>query len=146
IALGALAAVAGAAAVAVALGGGDDGPLQAGEVRGVARAFSRAYGREDGKALGRLLTANAVRVGTTDRQRGRAAVVAEYERQFAANRTRGYDLTDLRVTGGAVGRASGRYAVRRAGRPPITGELVLGVVRGSGGEPRIRLITSEPRS
>ena len=146
IALGALAAVAGAAAVAVALGGGDDGPLQAGEVRGVARAFSRAYGREDGKALGRLLTADAVRVGTTDRQRGRAAVVAEYERQFAANRTRGYDLTDLRVTGGAVGRASGRYAVRRAGRPPITGELVLGVVRGSGGEPRIRLITSEPRS
>jgi predicted Ser/Thr protein kinase len=147
VALAALAAAAGAAAVAVALGGGGrSGPLDAGEVRGAARAFARAYGHEDRRALSRMLTTDASRVGASDVQRGRSAVVAEYERQFAANRTRGYDLTGLQVSGGRVGRASGRYAVRRAGRPPITGELVLGVVRGAGGEPRIRLITSEPRA
>jgi Protein kinase domain len=145
-ALAALAAIAGAIAVAVALGGdAHGGPLRAGEVRSAARAFARAYGDEDRRALGRLLTRDATRVGTTDVQRGRAAVLAEYGRQFAANRTEGYDLTGVRATGGSVGRVSGRYAVRRAGRPPITGELVLGVVRGGGGEPRIRLITSEPR-
>jgi Protein kinase domain len=147
LALAALAAVAAAAAVAVALGGGDrSGPLAASEVRQTARAFARAYGDEDAKGLTRLLSTDATRVGTTDVQRGRAAVVAEYERQFAANRTRGYDLTGLDVSGGRVGRASGRYAVRRAGTGPITGDLVLGVVRGAGGEPRIRLITSEPRA
>ncbi len=146
-ALAVLAAVAGAIALAIALGGDRrSGPLDAGEVRGAARAFARAYGDEDRRALGRLLTRDATRVGTTDVQRGRGAVLAEYARQFAANRTQGYDLTGVQVSGGTVGRASGRYAVRRAGRPPITGELVLGVVRGAGGAPRVRLITSEPRA
>ncbi|MEA2249612.1 MAG: hypothetical protein QOH46_4141 [Solirubrobacteraceae bacterium] len=135
-----------AAVIAVVLssGGAPAGPLSAGEVGDVARAFAKAYANEDTSSLRRLLTPGVRRVGTVDVQRGRAAVVGEYRRQFATDTVQSYTLAGLRTDGGAVGRAEGRYTVTRGGRPPLAGHLVLGVVRRDG-EPRIDLIATEPR-
>jgi serine/threonine-protein kinase len=122
-----------------------DGPLSAGEVRGVAQSFATAYSDEDDAALRRLLTPGVRRYGTADVQRGRPAVVGEYHRQFAASAVQRYELQGMDATGGSVGRATGRYVVTRKGAPPITGRLVLGVVRRDG-KPAIDLIATEPRS
>jgi serine/threonine-protein kinase len=124
--------------------GSASGPLSSGEVEDVARAFARAYGDEDATALRRLLTPDVRRVGTDAKQSGRAAVVGEYARQFAAADVQSYDLESLKTTGGRVGRAEGRYTVKRRGRPALSGRVVLGVVR-RGGEPRIALIATEAR-
>jgi hypothetical protein len=124
--------------------GSATGPLSGGEVEDVARAFARAYGDEDERALRRLLTPGVRRVGTDAVQRGRAAVVGEYVRQFAAADVQSYELASLKATGGRVGRAEGRYTVKRRGRAPLGGRVVLGIVRRDG-EPRIDLIATEPR-
>ena len=126
-------------------GGTPTGPLSESEVGDIAQSFASAYTHEDERALRRLLTPEARRVGTGDVQNGRPAVVAEYRRQFAADAVASYTLADTHVTGGRVGRAEGRYTVLRRGRATLTGRLVLGVVRWRG-EPRIDLIATEPRS
>jgi hypothetical protein len=84
-----------------------------------------------------------VRVLPSGVARGRARVVREYESQFRAQDTQGYELDDLTVQGGRAGRASGSYRVERKGRQPIEGRIVLGVVRNRG-EPRIGLIAVTP--
>jgi protein kinase-like protein len=144
-----LAAALAAAAIIVALvtaraSRARTGPVGAGEVRSVAQAFARAYAREDEGALRRTLTPGVTRVSPTGVQRGRGAVVAEYVRQFKGYKTKGYTLRDLRAGGGDAGRASAGYTVTLAGRPAITGHLVLAVVRDDGAA-RIRLIAAEPR-
>jgi serine/threonine-protein kinase len=142
-------AVAGALAAAVALsplapgGTRPSGPVDDGEVRAVLTAFSDAFTNEDGAALARTLTRDAQRVTPGDRQEGRTAVTREYRRQFAANAFRVYELVDMDVDGGGVGRAEGRYRVERTGRPPITGRIVFSVVRERG-TPRIALIAATP--
>ena len=78
-------------------------------------------------------------------QRGRAGVVAAYRSQFRSQVTRAYKLGGLQIDAGSVGRAQARFRVERAGRPPITGIVVLGVERRRG-KPRIRLIATESRS
>jgi hypothetical protein len=83
------------------------------------------------------------RVTPADAQRGRAGVVREYRRQFAANPTERYVLEDLSVRPGPVGRASGRYVVSRRGREPITGRVAFGVQREQG-RPRVGLIAATP--
>ena len=75
--------------------------------------------------------------------RGRGRVVREYESQFRAQETQGYELEDLAVQGGRAGRASGGYRVEREGRRAIEGRIVLGVVRDRG-QPRIGLIAVTP--
>ena len=72
-------------------------------------------------------------------------MVGEYHRQFAASKVKEYALDQLKVTGGRVGRAEGRYTVTRAGAAPITGRLVLVVLRRDG-KPAIDMILSEPRA
>jgi serine/threonine-protein kinase len=124
--------------------GGRTGPLGAGEVEDVAQSFAKAYSDEDGAALRRLLTPGVKRVGTDAVQRGRAAVIAEYRRQFAAGTVVRYELADLKTTGGRVGRAEGRYTVTRRGLVPLSGRVVLGVVRRDG-EARIDLIATQAR-
>lgn len=124
-------------------GAGDE--LSAREVRGVVGAFARAYGREDVRALGRTLSPGVRRIAPGSSQEGRAAVLAEYRRQFAANAVRGYRVTGLAVRAGTVGRAEGLYTVPRAGGGPIAGRIVFGVAR-IGGKPRIALIAAEPRA
>jgi len=126
--------------------GTETGPLSAGEVRSAAQKFAAAYTDEDPDALRRVLTPNVRRYGTTaDVQRGRLAVVDTYRSQFAADDVQKYELSDLKATGGAAGRAEGRYTVTRQGAAPITGRIVFGVVRRDGAA-RIDLIATEPRA
>jgi serine/threonine-protein kinase len=150
LALGATVLVLAIPAVLVArlAGGGGDtptGPLAGGEVRSMAESFADAYTHEDDGALRRLLTPAVRRVSPSDVQRGRRAVVDEYHRQFAADAVQQYALSGLVVTGGRVGRAEGRYTVTRDGATPITGRLVLAIVRRNG-KPAIDLIATEPRA
>jgi Protein kinase domain len=121
------------------------GRLSDAEVRAAALGFASAYGNESVPALRRVLAPNVKRIVPGDSQIGRAAVIAEYRRQFAANDVRAYKLSDLEVRGGDAGRATGSYEVTRAGRAPITGDIVFGVVRQAG-TPRIALIAAEPTS
>ena len=118
-------------------------PVSASQVRDVARAFASAYAHEDSAALRRLLTSDVQRVTPGSRQAGRTAVVAAYRHQFADSATRGFAFTDLAVTGGAAGRASGRYRATYAGAPDVTGRLVLRVI-DDGGHTRIALIAATP--
>jgi hypothetical protein len=145
-------AVAGAAAWAVAgvlpsVGGGAgvrSGPLSEDEVREVADEFASAYGNEDVNALRATLARDVQRVLPSGVTNGRDGVVREYGRQFAAQATRSYDISDLKVGRGRAVRASGTYTVERDGRPPIHGDLVLGVVRENG-RPKIALIAATPK-
>ncbi len=143
----ALAAAGGAVGLILNSGGDgpDSGPLSTSEVRAAAEGFARAYSRESAAGLRRVLAPNVRRVVPGDSQVGRPAVVAEYQRQFATSDVRSYRLTDLKVQGGEAGRATGAYVVSRAGRPPITGHIVFGVVRQAG-RPKIALIAAEPTS
>jgi serine/threonine-protein kinase len=144
-----IAAVLGAVIAAVVLtassGGERTGPLRADEVAGVARSFARAYAHENAGAMERLMAGGVQRVSPSDVERGRRSVLAEYRRQFANDRIRGYRLGDLVAQGGRAGRASGRYVVTRAGRADITGKVAFGMERVRG-RPVIRLIATEPRS
>ena len=117
--------------------------MTATDVRDAVEAFATAYTREDADALSSLLARDVSRVTPSDAQRGRESVVREYRRQFAANPTERYVLTDLSVRPGAIGRASGRYVVSRSGRGPITGRVAFGVQREQG-RPRVGLIAATP--
>ena len=143
----AVAALGSAAALSGIADGGGSGdpaaPLSVDEVRDVAQDFAQAYEDEDGRALRRLLTPGVTRVLPTGVARGRGRVVREYESQFRAQETQGYELEDLAVQGGRAGRASGDYRVEREGRRAIEGRIVLGVVRDRG-QPRIGLIAVTP--
>jgi hypothetical protein len=142
------AAAAGVPADMPALGGGashPNAPLAGDDVRGAAEDFANAYEAEDGAALGKLLTGNVERVVPAGVARGRAEVVRQYQRQFRAQATTGYQLDDLVATGGRAGRASGRYRVERKGGDAIEGRIVFGVVRDHG-RPRIALIAITPSS
>ena len=146
IAVAALAAAGGV--VGLIVSASDDpgsGPLSDAEVSAAAQRFARAYGSESVPAMRRVLAPNVKRIIPGDSQVGRAAVIAEYRRQFAASDVRSYKLTHLEVRGGDAGRATGSYEVTRGGRPPITGDIVFGVVRQAG-TPRIALIAAEPTS
>jgi hypothetical protein len=90
-----------------------------------------------------VLARDVKRVFPGDAQTGRAAVVAAYESQFRTSDISGYDITDLDVSGGRAGRASGRYTLERAGQDATGGRIVLGVKRERG-RPRIPLIAAEP--
>jgi serine/threonine-protein kinase len=136
LALGALLGTGGAAA--------RRGPLSEDEVRSVAEAFASAYTHEDASALRHTLSRNVLRVLPSGVAHGREQVVAQYARQFDG-KVRGYTFTDLTVTGGSAGRASGDYRVDRDGSDPIQGRIALGVVR-EGGVPRIRLIAATPQA
>jgi serine/threonine protein kinase len=120
------------------------GPLSRNEVRQAAEAFATAYSNEDSAALRRTLTSNVQRVLPSGVARGRDAVVKQYDSQFDG-KVRGYDLENLQVTGGTVGRASGDYHVDRATGNAIDGHIVFNVVR-SHGEARIALIAAKPET
>jgi serine/threonine-protein kinase len=127
-------------------GGGSDTnrPLSDSDVENAARSFARAYSHEDARELARLLAPDVERVSASDVQRGRSAVVAAYRTQFRSQVTKAYQLNDLQIESGPVGRAQAQFKVERAGRPPITGQVTLGVERRNG-RPRIRLIATESR-
>ena len=132
--------------VALTSGGSDPNrPLSNSDVARTARSFASAYAHEDARALARLLSPDVQRVSASDVQRGRSAVVDAYRSQFRSQVTRAYRLDALRVDAGDAGRAEARFTVERAGRPAITGQVVLGIERRKG-KPRIRLIATESRT
>jgi uncharacterized protein (TIGR02246 family) len=147
LAAGALAAILATLTLAGLAGDGSRAssadPVGEGEVRDVVERFASAYAREDARAMARTLSRDAERVAPGDDQRGRAAVVAEYRRQFAANAVTDYELDGLDAAGGAVGRAEGDYVVTRKGADPFAGRIVFSVLRESG-RPRIALIAATP--
>jgi hypothetical protein len=120
------------------------GPLSEDEVRSVSEGFAAAYADEDPAALRATLARNVVRVLPGGRSQGRDQVVDQYQRQFDG-KVGGYDLNDLTVTGGRVGRATGNYHVDRKSGGPYEGRIVFGVIRERG-EPRIQLIAARPAS
>jgi hypothetical protein len=122
--------------------GARTGPLSEDVVRTAAEAFASAYANEDSAALRATLARNVVRVLPGGRSEGRDQVVSQYERQFDG-KVGSYDLNDLTVTGGRVGRATGNYHVDRDGGSPYEGHIVFGVIRERG-EPRIQLIAARP--
>jgi serine/threonine-protein kinase len=134
--LAALVAIAAAAVVAAVLSSSRSsvptGPLTRAEVIGAARRFASAYAARDARALTRLLAPNVTRISSTAVQRGRGAVVAEYERQFRADPIRAYELSDPVVTRGQVGRVSASYTVRLRGTATIAGTVAFGVERLKG--------------
>jgi ketosteroid isomerase-like protein len=135
-------------AVAGGLGGGDTrassaDPVGDDEVERVVGRFADAYAAEDAQAMARTLARSVERVAPGDVQRGRAAVVAEYRRQFAGNAIEDYTLDDLRVASGAVGRVEAAYVADRRGADPFAGRIVFGVVRDAG-RVRIGLIAATP--
>lgn len=133
-------------AMALTSGGSDPNrPLSSSDVASAAQSFASAYGHEDASALARLLAPDVERVSASDVQRGRTAVLAAYRAQFRAQVTRAYKLDGLKVSAGSVGRAEAHFSVVRAGRPPITGDVVFGIERRAG-KVRIRLIATESRT
>ena len=144
----ALVAAASAAIAFVALAPGADAPppgepVSSGEVKRLANSFAAAYKTEDAARLERLLTSDVQRVTPRDRQKGRAAVVAEYRRQFNGNRTTGFKLDDLESAGGSTGRATAHYTATYAGSSPASGTMTW-IVINDRGRPRIILIKTEP--
>jgi ketosteroid isomerase-like protein len=113
------------------------------DVRHAVDDFAGAVASEDGAALSRVLTRDVQRVFPGDSQRGRANVLATYEGQFRGNEISGYEISDIDASGGRAGRVSGRYELRRAGRDPAGGRIVLGV-RRERGKPKIALIAANP--
>jgi ketosteroid isomerase-like protein len=142
-----VAIAAGALALAVVPGGagtpppGD--PVSAGEVRRMATSFASAYAEENEQRISRLLTSDAQRVSPANGQTGRAAVVAAYRSQFAANQTTGFKLADLQAEGGPSGRATAHYRASYKGEPDTTGTMTWIVIRERG-RPRITLISARP--
>jgi protein kinase-like protein len=120
------------------------GPLTEDEVRTAAEQFADAYAHEDAPALRQTLARNVTRVLPGGRSQGRDQVVDQYQRQFDG-KVGGYDLNDLTVTGGRVGRASGTYHVDRKQGDAYDGTIVFGVIRERGA-PRISLIAAQPAS
>jgi hypothetical protein len=137
-----------AAAMIVSAGAGEtstSATLSEDDVRGAVEGFAAAVAEEDAAKLGRVLARDVQRVFPSDAQRGRAAVLATYRRQFRGNRITGYDVRDLDVTGGRSGRVTGTYELSRAGRDGAGGGIVFGVKRERG-EPKVALIAAEPGS
>jgi serine/threonine-protein kinase len=135
-----------AAAVGVLAAGGrarPPGPLTRGEMTRVVQSFASAYGHRDTAAVASLLAAGVARADTGSIERGRSAVLSEYQAELADPSIVGYRLTGVTLTPGWTGRATARYAVLRIARPTLTGQVTFGIERIAG-RPRIALIAIQP--
>jgi serine/threonine-protein kinase len=147
-----LAGLASFVAVAAALadlsrgGGGSPPPggtVSASDAEHLARSFARAYATEDADRLSRLLTADVQRVTPSDREQGRADVVAVYRHQFAGSVTTGFTLSALDASGGPAARATAHYRVTYRGAADTTGTIVFAAILERG-HPKIELIVARP--
>jgi ketosteroid isomerase-like protein len=108
------------------------------EVERLANSFAAAYADENSARIGRIITSDAQRVQPDNRQEGRADVVAAYDEQFASNTITDFELSNLEIEGGPVGRATATY---RTGS--TTGTITFDVIREKG-KPRIMLVSTVP--
>jgi hypothetical protein len=109
----------------------------------VVQSFASAYGHRDTAAVASLLAAGVARADTGSIERGRSAVLSEYQAELADPSIVGYRLTGVTLTPGWTGRATARYAVLRIARPTLTGQVTFGIERIAG-RPRIALIAIQP--
>jgi ketosteroid isomerase-like protein len=117
--------------------------VSAADAEHLARSFAHAYAAEDPERLSRLLTADVQRVTPSDRESGRADVVAAYRSQFAANATTGFTLSRLDAGGGPAARVSARYTVSYRGASDTTGTIIFDAILERG-HPKIELIVARP--
>lgn len=145
VALGVLLAVLAAAGAALILSSRSSrppGPLSSAEINRVVHAFATAYSDRDGRALRAVLAPDVVRAGTSGAMaRGRAAVLAQYEAQFAS--ISGYAIGDVQVQPGWAGRAVAHYTLLRGGQPAGSGDVTFGIERVNA-RPAIGLIATRP--
>jgi serine/threonine-protein kinase len=146
VAIGLLLAIAAAVAAVIVANAArtttHDGPLSVSDVTGAARAFASAYGSRDRSALAAVLAPDVTRISTTVTEHGRAAVLAEYARQFRNDPIRAYKLEDPAIVAGTVGRLAAHYTVLLNRGGTITGRVVFGV-KPVDGRPKIGLIVTQ---
>jgi predicted Ser/Thr protein kinase len=142
---GGLVAVAVAIAVIIAISDRSPhrtGPLTGPQINAAVHAFATDYSRHDVRSLARLLAADVSRVDPSGSERGRAAVLHEYESQFTTNPVpTGYMLSDLSVTPGWAGRAEAQYTLTVAGGGQLSGHVVFGLER-TGNRVQVALIST----
>ncbi len=138
-----LACLGAVAALILGSGARSPEPLRATDISGAVHAFAAAIAQHDANALRRVLAPEVAEMSARTTLRGRAAVLTQYERQFADGSISGYAVADIRVQPGWVGRATAQYAVLRSGLPDLSGQIVLGLER-TGGRPAIGLIVMQP--
>jgi serine/threonine-protein kinase len=135
------------ALVALALSRGGSktpsGALTASEITTAVHHFATDYSHHDLHSLSGLLASDVTRVDPTSAQRGRAAVLAQYSRQFTTKPIpTGYAISSLSVTPGWAGRAQARYTLTLTGGGTLSGNVVFGVQRGRGGRAQVALIST----
>ena len=141
----AVALAAGAIGFAAFPDGGDNvpppgSPVSESEVERLARTFANAYENERPADIRRIITSDAERVLPNERQAGRDDVTAAYERQFARSRIEQFDLSQIEVSGGPVGRLTARYT-----SGAVTGRITFSVIRDRT-RARIKQIVAVPDS
>jgi serine/threonine-protein kinase len=142
-AAGLLACLAAVAVLIATSGTAPAGPIRSSDIASVVHRFATAVAQHDARALGRVLAPDVTQVAPGAVQRGRAAVLAQYERQFANGSISGYALANVHPQRGWVGRALAQYAVLRPGQPDLSGQIAFGVERVAG-QPVIGLIAMQP--
>ena len=110
------------------------------EVERLARSFANAYAKEEPAGIRRIITSDAERVLPNERQAGRDDVTAAYERQFARSQIEQFDLSQIEVSGGPVGRLTARYT-----SGAVTGRITFSVIRDRT-RARIKQIVAVPDS
>ena len=115
-------------------------PVSESEVERLARAFANAYENEQPADIRRIITSDAERVLPNERQAGRDDVTAAYERQFARSQIEQFDLSQIEVSGGPVGRLTARYT-----SGAVTGRITFSVIRDRT-RARIKQIVAVPDS
>ncbi|HET9074400.1 MAG TPA: protein kinase [Solirubrobacteraceae bacterium] len=147
---GALAALAAAAILAlVVLASGRARPLRpfsTAQVSAVVQRFAAAYSARNLPALASLLAPGVTRIDPASQQRGSAAVLAQYRRQFRMRPLpAAYRLGELVITPGWVGRAAGTYTLTLRGGSALHGHVVF-ALQHVGARALIGLIATQQNS
>jgi predicted Ser/Thr protein kinase len=120
-------------------------PFTSAQVSAVVGEFADAYSGRNPAELRRVLAPNVTRLDPTHTEHGINAVLADYRSQFDTKPLpTGYSVSDLTVTGGWVGRASGTYKLALTGGTTLSGRVTFAVQR-IGGRARIGLIVTQPQ-
>ncbi len=108
-------------------------PFSPAQVTAVVQRFAAAYSGRDTGALSALLAPSVTRVAPTSVERGAAAVLSDYRRQFKTKPLPvAYRLSGMVTTGGWVGRAAGTYTLALKGGTTVSGHVAFAVERISG--------------
>jgi ketosteroid isomerase-like protein len=109
-------------------------PVSTAAINDTLGAYETAYSDEDPDAIDRLLADDIVRTSDSGTMSGKAAVMKEYRRQFAATASPVYKFESVQVAPGVdMADVSGRYRITTAGGAPSTGTIKLHLVGSNDG-------------